>query len=235
MQLPGPDVEFATPMLRTLAVNRPMPGILRVTSLLSSVVLQPHWDEQAITAWLQFPGCSPLDYTIRRYDPERGIVDIDFTLGLDNPITAKWLATVEVGSCTPLSPPDAGPFPNFAGGHRVLIFADQHSVPAVVALLEQWPTGVIGFVWLDTPDPLDVASLPVVDGVGVMSFHVDLGFDPLVTAARRVELDGATTVWAAGERSRMEAIRATCLAAGLAENDTRVFGYWADRRERCRS
>ncbi len=113
--------------------------------------------------------------------------------------------------------------PNFASGRRVMMFADESSLALVHSILHRWPEGLRGTLWVDTRNPRDVADLPVVDGVGVVSFHVDVGFDPLVTAARRVELDVGTTVWAAGAAHRMAAIRATCLAAGLPEDHTRVF------------
>lgn len=118
---------------------------------------------------------------------------------------------------------DDAHLPNFASGRRVLMFADESSLALVNSILCRWPNGVRGTLWVDTRNPRDIADLPVVDGVGVVSFHVDVGFDPLVTAARRVELDADTTVWAAGAARRMAAVRATCLAAGLSENDTRVF------------
>lgn len=134
---------------------------------------------------------------------------------------------------TTLRPPafrglGASHLPNFASKRRVLMFADESSLALVHSILGRWPRGLRGTLWVDTRDPRDVADLPVVDGVGVLSFHVDVGFDPLVTAARRVELDAGTTVWAAGAARRMAAIRATCLAAGLPEDHTRVFGYRAD-------
>ena len=118
--------------------------------------------------------------------------------------------------------------PDFASRRRVLMFADQSSLGLVHAILDRWPHGVRGTLWVDTRNPRDIADLPVVDGVDVVSFHVDVGFDPLVTAARRVELSTDTTVWAAGAAHRMEAIRATCLAAGLPEKHTRVFGCHGD-------
>ena len=206
-----------------------------MTSMLTSVTLEPSWGEEAIATWLHFPGCSRVDYTVRRYDAERGILELDLTPGPESTIMNKWLDSVEIGSRTRLAQPDVGYMPNFADGRRVLIFADESSISAVRAILAQWPAGVPGTMWLDTRDPRHIADLPVVAGVGVVSFHVDMGFDPLVTAARRVELDSSATVWAAGETRRMDEIRAACLAAGLPESDTRVFGYWADNAGQRRS
>lgn len=234
MELPDRLSEPAVPTLQTLAMNRPRPGLVRMTSMLNAVTLEPSWDEDAIATWLQFPGCSRGDYTVRRYDAERGIIEFDLTPGPESTILNKWLDSLEVGSLTRLATPDVGYMPNFAAGRRVLVFADESSISAVHAILAAWPDGVPGTMWLDTRDPSHIADLPVVAGVGIVSFHVDMGFDPLVTAARRVELDSTVTVWAAGEARRMDAIRAACLAAGLPEADTRIFGYWADSTGRRR-
>lgn len=225
------SLEIPAPTMHTLAVSSPRPGVVRVTSMLSSSCYRPDWDENALAARLQFPGVSARDFAVRRFDASRGIVDIDFTPAQDNVITRRWLESVEVGSVTRLAGVDSDNLPNFASGRRVLLFADESSVAAVHSILSKWPPSARGTVWIDTPHPADVANLPDVDGVGVVSFHVEMGFDPLVTAARRVELDSTTTVWAAGERGRMDAIRATCHAAGLSPNDIRVFGYWSAGRK----
>lgn len=219
--------------MQTLAVARPRPGVVRMTSLLSSDCYRPGWDERAIAAHLRFPGVPTRDFEVRRFDAERGILDVDFTPTGEKSIMRLWLDSVEVGTRTRIAGQDSDSFPNFAGGKRVLMFVDEASVPAAAALLENWPPSAQGTLWIDTAQPLDIAELPAADGVTVVSFHVEMGFDPLITAARRVELDSSTTVWAAGERSRMDAIRATCVAAGLPPNDIRVFGYWSAEL-RCR-
>jgi NADPH-dependent ferric siderophore reductase len=234
MSVPESGPGFFEPAMRTLAVSRPRPGVLRMTSTMTPARHAAGWDELTISQWLQFPGVPSLDYTVRRFDSDRGIIDIDFTPSLENTIMQRWLGSVEVGSTTPIGGPSGRGLPNFESGRRVLLFADEASIPAVHAILQQWPASVTGTVWVDTPHPSAVAELPVVDGVEVISFHIGMGFDPLVTAARRCELDSTTTVWAAGERSRMNAIRAVCRDAGLSAEDTRVFGYWSDEGRRGR-
>ncbi|MDJ0395399.1 siderophore-interacting protein [Rhodococcus sp. G-MC3] len=228
MEVPDPLVGSTAPSMLALAITRPRPGVLRVTSMLDVSGDRSEWDAATIADWLQFPGVSPFDFRVRRFDAERGIVDIDFVLATRNVMLQAWLETIEVGSRTRIAEPGTGHLPNFASGRRVLMFADESAVVAVHAILEKWPASAHGMVWIDTPSAAAVAELPVVDGVGVFSFHVDMGFDPLVTVARRIDLNQTTTVWAAGERTRMDSIRATCHAAGLGEDDTRVFGYWSD-------
>lgn len=230
MTVPESGPGFYEPALRTLAVSRPRPGVLRMTSMVTPTRHAADWDALSITEWLQFPGVPSLDITVRQFDADRGILDIEFSPSLENTIMQRWLGSIEVGASTPIGGPRGRGLPNFESGRRVLLFADEASVPAVRAILQQWPASVTGTVWLDTPHPAAVAELPVVDGVGVVSFHVGMGFDPLVTAARRCDMDSTTTVWAAGERSRMDAIRAVCRDAGLSANDTRIFGYWSDDR-----
>ncbi|SNS52650.1 siderophore-interacting protein [Rhodococcoides kyotonense] len=224
MSVPDPGLDAREAFLRTLSFTRPRPGVTRMTSLVTPGGTA--WDEETIADWLEFPGVPSLDYTVRRFDTDRGILDVDFTPSIENTIMQRWLGSVRVGSTTPIGGPRGRHLPNFGSGRRVLLFADEASVPAVHAILQQWPASSTGTVWVDTPHPAAVGELPVVDGVGVISFHVGMGFDPLVTAARRCEMTSRTTVWAAGERRRMDAIRATCRAAGLSADDTRVFGYW---------
>ncbi|MGA9872977.1 MAG: SIP domain-containing protein [Rhodococcus sp. (in: high G+C Gram-positive bacteria)] len=233
MELPDIGTDSAVPTMRTLAMSRPRPGTLRMTSILSSGCYRPDWSAETMAELMQFPGVRPEEFDIRRFDASSGIVDVDFTPSRENTMLRRWLESVEVGTNTRMVGPDSSHFPNFRSGRRVHLFIDDSSIPAVHAILEQWPDNTTGgTVWIDTPCPALVASLPVVDGVSVISFHIEMGFDPLVTAARRLELDRTTTVWAAGETTRMDAIRATCLAAGLSDDDTRVFGFWTDTGRR---
>lgn len=234
MEAVDPLVDSAATSMRTLALNRPRPNVLRVTAVVDSLADRARWNPTTVARWLQFPGVSPFDYRVCGVDADRGVIDIDFSLTTSNAMLRSWLETLEVGTLNRIAGPGTGHLPNFASGRRVLVFADEVSVVAVHAILEQWPPSSRGIVWLDTPSAAAVADLPVVDGVTVFSFHVNMGFDPLVTAARRIELDGTTTVWAAGERGRMESIQATCRAAGLGSDDTRVFGYWSDTAPRRR-
>lgn len=238
MAVPETHQADAEATMRTLSLNRLSPGVLRMTSMLTPgghevTWRSTNWDETSISTWFRFPGVSAADYTVRRFDAGRRIVDIDFSPSPQNTMLKRWLDSIEVGASTRIAGPGTGHLPNFDSGRRALVFADEASLPAVRSILEQWPSPVhgapvLGTVWIDTPDPAAIADLPVVDGVGVISFHIPMGFDPLVTAARRCELNSSTTVWAAGERERMDAIRATCMAAGLSVDDTRVFGYWSD-------
>ncbi|WP_072803060.1 siderophore-interacting protein [Rhodococcoides yunnanense] len=244
MTVPELDPQSSDATMRTLAISRPRPGVFSMTSVLARDPREgdwngSNWDEQTISTWLRFPGVSPDDYTVRRFDSGRGIVDIDFRPGPQNTIMQRWLESVKVGSRHRISKP-GNHLPNFRSGCRTMLFADEVSLPAVRSILQQWPTSVdgatiSGTVWIDTPNPADVADLPVIDEVSIVSFHIGMGFDPLVTAARRCDLSSRTTVWAAGERRRMDAIRAACDAAGLSDDDARVFGYWSNDRSRRRS
>lgn len=225
-----PVVDASVHTLRTVAIARPREGVVRLTCELSSRHSLAGWNASSIAEWLQFPGVSPFDYRVRRFDAERGILDIDVVTATSSSTLKRWVDTMEIGAITCVPGPRSGHLPNFGSGRRVHVFADDSAVSTVHSILEQWPPSTRGTVWIDTPSPDALAQLPVVDGVAMISFHVDMGFDALVTAARRVNLDSSSTVWAAGERSRMDAIRATCVAAGLGADDTRVFGYWSDGR-----
>jgi len=229
VEYPHGVVETAVPTMHTLAIGRPRPGTLRLTSLLSAGSYQRDWDENAIAEQLRFPGVDERDVRVRRFDAAHGIVDIEFTPSHESTMMSRWLDSVEVGTRTRIAATGTGYGPHFGGGRRVQMFVDEPSIPAARAILRAWPDGTLGTLWVDTPRPADVAGLPDVDGVSVMSFHTQLEFDPLVTAARRMRLDDSVTVWGTGAFDRMDEIRATCLAAGLADDHVRVFGYYSRR------
>jgi len=229
VEYPHGVIDAAVPTMHTLAIGRPRPGTMRMTSLLSAGSYQRDWDEDAIAEQLRFPGVDERDFRVRRFDAAHGIVDIEYTPSHESTMMSRWLDSVEVGTRTRIAPIGAGFGPRFGDGRRVHMFVDEPSIPAARAVLRSWPAGTLGTLWVDTPRPEDVADLPDVDGVSVMSFHTELGFDPLVTAARRMRLDSSVTVWGTGESGRMDEIRAACLAAGLADDHVRVFGYYSRR------
>lgn len=227
MALSEPRSDDVETTMLTMALARPAPGVYRMTSLIFGPVSSADPGVGAVADWLSFPGVDSDEYSVRRFDAERGIAELDFEPRTENSVLSLWLRSVRVGSRHRIAGPSREGLPRFAEGKRVYMFADETALPSVADVLTHWPASAVGTLWIDTPHPSAVADLPVVDGVGIITFHVPMGFDPLVTAARRLHLDDTTTVWAAGEISRMNSIRDTCRAAGLSADDTRVFGYWS--------
>lgn len=228
MAVSEPWAHGAETTMLTMALSRPAPGVFRMTSLIAGAAAHgAPWDASTVEQWLAFPGVHRDEYAVRRLDAARGIVEIEFFPRAHDSLVGLWLDTVRVGARHRIGGPSREHLPRFGAGKRVYMFADETAMPAVGDVLNAWPPGAVGTLWIDTPHPAAVARLPAVDGVGVISFHVAMGFDPLVTAARRLHLDHTTTVWGAGENARMDAIRSTCHAAGLSSDDSRVFGYWS--------
>ncbi len=115
-----------------------------------------------------------------------------------------------------------------AAGRKVALFADETGIPALYALLQQWPAGVTGKGWVATKDVQAFAELPQIDGLDLERVEAvgDAGPDLLLPYARKLEHATGWAVWGAGERREMRCIRHHFAALGLNKQDIAIAGYW---------
>jgi NADPH-dependent ferric siderophore reductase len=168
------------------------------------------------------------DYTPRRFDPQRGELDIEFELHGDGP-ASSWAAQAQAGQHLAIGGP-RGSFivPTAFDWH--LLIGDGSALPAIARRLDELPAGRRALVVLDLADADGVE----LDSAAEIELHVvrraagDTGVDALLTVLRALELPpGEGYAWAAGELAQVQAARAHLLAErGLDKARIRAASYW---------
>lgn len=171
-------------------------------------------------------------YTVRRFQLERGLVEIDFVLHEDDSPAMRWLRAAEPGTCIWITGPRQHFVPQPVAGRRVAMLADDTAIPAIFAILNAWPPGQQGTLWLDTCEAGALDDLPAPPGVTRHLLLRPSGQAPgtarsLLAAAGEALADpDAWTVWAAGERQEMRELRAILGQRGFARDVQQILGYW---------
>jgi NADPH-dependent ferric siderophore reductase len=196
--------------------------------------LTPPYDLAALRESLA-PGQQPVTrtYTLRRADPERQQVTIDFVVHGDAGIAAPWAAHAEPGDLLAMS--GAG------GAYRPdpdcdwhLLAGDESALPAICSALEALPGDARGLAYLETSDPGEYLDVTPPAGVEVRWLHrPEPGSQPQLLADTLLAgpwLSGRADVFAHGERESMKALRAA-LKTRLGDGDQlSLSGYWAAGR-----
>src|SRR5580692_12734547 len=133
--------------------------------------LTPPYDLAALRESLP-PGRQPVTrtYTLRRADPQRRELTIDFVVHGDEGIAAPWAAHAEPGDLLTLS--GAG------GAYRPdpdcdwhLLAGDESALPAICSALEALPGAARGLAYLETSDPGEYLDATLPAGLEVIWLH----------------------------------------------------------------
>lgn len=217
----------------TLTVGRvahPSPSIVRLTCLVSHVHDAAAWSAPNVTIRLAIPHGDEVAsrvYTVRRFWPSddgTGTVEIDVLVHHHESPAMAWVRSVAPGDEVAITGPRHHVVPATDGCDRAILLADATAIPAAYAILAQWPDGLPAHVVIATDDTATPDELPVVDGVTVS--RIDAGEDVLLTALADAAPTGTTSIWGAGERAEMRAVRSWARDSGLPASNVRVFGYW---------
>lgn len=215
------------------AIARPVPSVLRVTATLDRSGDDPHWalPNVAFRIHLDGPaydGASRI-YTVRSFDAPAGAFTFDIVLHHHASPMMRWGNSLRTGDVFRLT----GPRPQFtvpAGAEKkIALFLDETGIPALHAMLQQWPAGAAGIGWVVTDDAQAFDELPAVPGLALQRLdtaHVAPD-GPLAAQARALADPRHYTIWGAGERDEMRAIRQHFRnVAGLDKERVLVAGYW---------
>lgn len=164
-------------------------------------------------------------YTVRRHDPAACELDIDFVLH-GTGVAAEWARTARPGDPLIL----VGPSPAYvppADVPRHVLVGDETALPAIAAMIAELPPSADVTAVVEIADAAEAQDLP-----GVHWLHRDghpAGTaDLLLSGVRSVTPTGGdVAVWAAGERSAMQQLRAVFLDEfGLDRRRLRTTTYW---------
>ncbi|HVS07962.1 MAG TPA: siderophore-interacting protein [Candidatus Dormibacteraeota bacterium] len=177
-------------------------------------------------------------YTIRRYDPERRLIDLDFVMHGDGP-GIRWAQAARPGLAIEAIGPRGkiGLNPN-AKSH--LFAGDATAVPGSLAMMEALPAGVRANAYLMVGGPRERQSFAA-DATKTVTWHYESGMggpDGLVAAVSAVGVvPDAGHAYLAGEVALVSALNATLLARGWTADQISAKAYWnrgranADRGE----
>jgi NADPH-dependent ferric siderophore reductase len=176
-------------------------------------------------------------YTIRRFDPERRLIDLDVVMHGDGP-GIRWAQSARPGLAIEAIGPRGkiGLDPNA----RLHLFAgDATAVPGSLAMIEALPAGVPAFAFLLVGDPAEQQSFTLVDAMKKVDWHYESGAvasQGLFAAVSGV-LPDAGHAYLAGEVALVSALKATLLVHGWTADQISAKAYWnrgranADRGE----
>ncbi len=149
-------------------------------------------------------------YTVRRADPERRELCIDFVVHGEHGVAGPWAAAATPGQPAYLMGPSGAYAPD-PEADWYLFAGDEAAVPAIGAALESLPDNAIGQVFLEVAGPEDEVALSAPPGVEVRWIYrggrADLvpeeaagDHAPLITAVREARwLPGQVQVFIHGE------------------------------------
>jgi NADPH-dependent ferric siderophore reductase len=169
-------------------------------------------------------------YTVRRFDPGAGELDIDFVLHENPGPASAWAAATEPGDQVILVGPSPAYEPDPAASRHVLI-GDESALPAIEVILSELDAGAPALVFCEIDDAGEEVALPSTAHVDLRWVHRrgrDYGA-PLVAAVRDAGagLDPRAGVWVAAERGTVAALRTYLLGErGLPRESLRSATYW---------
>ncbi|MDO5622930.1 MAG: siderophore-interacting protein [Paracoccus sp. (in: a-proteobacteria)] len=220
--------------MEVVAIQRPFASVARLVGRIETAD-PAAWlpANQAVRIEVETPaGQRPVSriYTIRSFDAATCMAEIDLVIHDDDSPAMRWLRAARPGTRVGTIGPRQHMVPCHAPGKRSAIFADETAIPAVFAILNEWPEGAPGSLWIETAEPGAFDELPRLPGV---DYHLIRRDAPAGTTSALLSAAQAAiaspegwTLWAAGERQEMRNLRSHFRALGMARDDLRVVGYW---------
>lgn len=174
------------------------------------------------------------DYTPREWDPQTGRLTLDFVKH-DGGLASTWSLMAKVGDPVHIAgPKNSALLPTDV--EWLLVGGDETALPAIGRLLQEWPAGVGGQVFVEIADPAEEQDLSVPDGVtltwlhrrGVAAGHSSVLADAVMAMPWR---DGEVYCWFAGEAMSLKPIRRYLKERGVPADCLEVSGYWRRTQE----
>ncbi|MEV0254126.1 siderophore-interacting protein [Streptomyces sp. NPDC050732] len=184
-------------------------------------------------AMLRWPRPAPTsrEYTVRRYDPVTGELDIDIVPHAGG-LASDWAHRVEPGAVVHVAGPPGGLIVPHTYD-RYLLAGDITALPAIARWLEELPRTARGWAFVEVADAGEEIELSAPEGVEVHWLH--RGGAPAGTGGALERAVTAVTVpegervyvWVAGEAGQIKPLRRWVRdVLGLDKADHDITGYW---------
>ncbi|WAL93766.1 siderophore-interacting protein [Streptomyces sp. Je 1-369] len=184
-------------------------------------------------AMLRWPRPAPTsrEYTVRRYDPVTGELDIDI-VPHDGGLASDWAHAVEPGAVVHVAGPPGGLIVPHTYD-RYLLAGDITALPAIARRLEELPRTAKGWAFVEVADAAEEIELSAPEGFEVHWLHrggLPAGsggaLERAVTAVTVPEGE-RVYVWVAGEAGQIKPLRRWVRdELGLGKADHDITGYW---------
>ncbi|WP_152364712.1 siderophore-interacting protein [Microlunatus speluncae] len=169
-------------------------------------------------------------YTVRRWDPAAGELDVDFVKhGVG--VGTTWAYRTAVGDRIHLFGPSASrSFP--ADADWLLVAGDDTAIPAIARLLDELPEGVRAQVFVEVAEDshrLELRALPGVEVTWLVRDGAEAGTTTLLRDAVRSSdwWEGRPFAWLAGEQTAVRDLRRHLVEErGVPKEDIEFTGYW---------
>lgn len=230
-----------TPRIRQITVSGGLDGFRPLAPDQFVYVLAPphgrtHLTIDADFSWERYTEMPDADrpvgayYTVRRWDPGAGALDLWVVLHGHHGDGERWARSAAVGDPVALW----GPRQAYERPERcrsVLLLGDETALPAIAAILESLSAGDRATVVIDAHEPaggVELRSAAEVSMVSIVSID-GAGANPLLDAVERLagEIDGDTYVWGGAESRQISAVRRFVRdTIGLPRDQVSLTGYW---------
>ncbi|MBB5084892.1 siderophore-interacting protein [Nonomuraea endophytica] len=162
-------------------------------------------------------------YTVRRYDPAAGELDLDFALH-GKGVAADWARNAAPGATAHVAGPPGGLIVPHSYD-RYLLAGDLTALPAIARWLEELPDSAAGWAFIEVADADEEIELTAPEGVEI---HW-LRDGDLARAVQEVTVPEGERVfaWMAGEADTLKPLRRWVRDhLGLGPDDQDITGYW---------
>jgi NADPH-dependent ferric siderophore reductase len=169
-------------------------------------------------------------YTVRRFDPAAGELDVDFVLHEGHGPAAAWARDARPGAWVGVSEPGGRYEPDPAADFHVVI-GDETALPAVATVLAALPADVPVLAFLEVADADEEQQLPGSARVRWVHRGAAEPGEPLAAAVRAAEFPaGSGQAWLSGESACVRDLRKHLLdERGLDRRRVYATGYWRAR------
>jgi len=170
-------------------------------------------------------------YSVRSWDPDAGLLTIDFVVHGDEGLAGPWAATAEPGDRIGFFGPGGAYQPDPEAESHLLI-GDEAALPAIAATLERLPRDAHVEVYLEVAGRADQQELPMTTDTTVHWVHRDrTGLDygqALCVAVRANNLPpGRLQAFVHGNADMVKNLRRYLFVEhGLNRSSVSISGYW---------
>jgi len=171
-------------------------------------------------------------YSVSRYDPAAGELDVDFVLHEHDGPGSGWARHAKVGAAVGVAGP-GGPDRIKPGADWYLLVADPSALAALAAALRTLPPQARGYALVEVPSEVEIQPLSHPPGIQLRW----LIRGELAAASSRLLLQemqalawlpGVPSVMLAGENSQVVALRDDLLQRGVPRAMLYAVPYWKD-------
>jgi NADPH-dependent ferric siderophore reductase len=171
-------------------------------------------------------------YSVRAWDPERGLLTVDFVVHGDAGVAGPWAAAAKPGDILQLSGPGGAYVPDPDAAWHLMV-GDLSALPAIGASLERVPEGVPVHAIVELDDDADRQAVTSPGALHVTWLRADGTERVLLDAVRTLHFPaGPGHAFVHGEASSVRAVRRHLLVErGLPREALSASGYWKRTRD----